>query len=700
MKISLTRKARTKTRKQKDHALNILLLKIAIIIFTTAVIVYFLPRTSGFNYSYELNQPWHYGTMISTQKFNIQMSDSTLELKHDSIARSFMPYFNRNTDTENIVRNRLEALECGHHMKQHIIEMFDSVYQHGVMGRADYDSLKAVGTTHIRIIQDNHASVVPIEQVITLHEAYRFIVHHDEQAYPASEISRLNINAILTENLQYEPMKSGEELRGEYNAVTSDMGFVRVNEKIVDRGELVTEEIYQKLKSYEAVLKKQQNDSETSAMLIWGQVAIVAFIISMMIAYLSVFRPDYLENKRCAILLFSLVTLFSVIASWMVTRHILHVFILPCCMAPIIIRVFMDSRTALTFHVCMVLVISLALTNQYEFIIFQIITGFMVILNLRELNQRSQIIHTAIIATVTYCAVYTAYEFAAGAVVSDLDRRIFIYFCINGLLLLFTYPLFWVMEKVFGFISDVTLIELSNINNPLLQKMSEEAPGTFQHSMQVANLASEVAKRIGANPQLVRTGALYHDIGKLERPVFFTENQAGSNPHKYLSPTKSAEVIISHVTNGLALAEKNNLPEQIKGFIRTHHGLGKTKYFLITYKNEHPDEEVDESKFQYPGPNPQTKEQAILMMADAVEAASRSLKEYTEEAISNMVETIVDGQVKEGFLKECPITFKDITDAKEIFKERLKTIYHTRISYPELNKNTGTDNKKAANQLH
>ncbi len=348
----------------------------------------------------------------------------------------------------------------------------------------------------------------------------------------------------------------------------------------------------------------------------------------------------------------------------------------------------MDSRTAFMFHVVMVLLISLALSNPYEFILFQIIAGFVVIINLKELNQRSQLIHTAIMATITYCVCYVGYEFATGAEVSDLDSRIFMYFCVNGVMLLFTYPFFWVMERTFGFVSDVTLVELSNINHPLLQKMSEEAPGTFQHSMQVANLASEVAKKINAKAQLVRTGALYHDIGKLERPVFFTENQAGGNPHKHLNPITSAEVIISHVANGIALAEKYNLPEQIKGFIRTHHGLGKAKFFLITYKNEHPDKEVDESLFQYPGPNPTTKEEAILMMADAVEAASRSLTEYTEDAISEKVESIVDSQVNEGFFKNCPITFRDITEAKEIFTERLKIIYHTRISYPELNKNT------------
>ena len=261
------------------------------------------------------------------------------------------------------------------------------------------------------------------------------------------------------------------------------------------------------------------------------------------------------------------------------------------------------------------------------------------------------------------------------------------YFIINGILLLFTYPLLFLLEKTFGFTSNVTLVELSNINNSLLRRMSETVPGTFQHSMQVANLAAEAANRIGAKSQLVRTGALYHDIGKMENPVFFTENQSGGiNPHKNLSYEQSAQVVISHVTGGLKLAEKNNLPKVIKEFISTHHGRGKTKYFYISWKNEHPNEEPNDELFTYPGPNPFTKEQAILMMADSVEAASRSLPEYTEESISNLVEKIIDSQVEDGYFKECPITFKDIATVKAVFKEKLKTMYHTRISYPELKK--------------
>ena len=370
----------------------------------------------------------------------------------------------------------------------------------------------------------------------------------------------------------------------------------------------------------------------------------------------------------------------------MVTNNIFNVYILPYAMLPIIIRVFLDSRTAFLTHVITILICSITLRYPNEFILTQIAAGLVAIFSLRELSQRSQLFRTALLVILTYAAIYFAFELISENDLSKLNVSMYIYFIINGVLLLFAYPLLFLLEKTFGFTSNVTLVELSNINNDLLRRMSETVPGTFQHSMQVANLAAEAAIRIGAKSQLVRTGALYHDIGKMENPAFFTENQSGVNPHKNLSYEQSAQVVISHVTDGLKLADKHNLPKVIKDFISTHHGRGKTKFFYISWKNEHPGEEPNEEVFTYPGPNPFSKETAILMMADSVEAASRSLPEYTEESISNLVDKIIDSQVQEGYFKECPITFKDIATIKAVFKEKLKTIYHTRISYPELKK--------------
>ena len=421
-------------------------------------------------------------------------------------------------------------------------------------------------------------------------------------------------------------------------------------------------------------------------MTIFGQVLFVSIFVLFFMIYLELFRNKYYERKGTLTLLFALVVIFPVILSIMVAQNIGSVYVVPFAMIPIIVGIFLDSRTAFVAHIIIVLLCSITLRYPYEFIVLQIGAGMAAIYSLRELSQRSQLFRTAVIVFACYALLYFAFALIQDDELTKLNTRMYIYFGINGILLLFAYPLLFVLEKTFGFTSNVTLVELSNINNSLLRKMSEIAPGTFQHSLQMANLAAEAANRIGANSQLVRTGALYHDIGKTLNPAFFTENQSGINPHKSLSYEQSAQVIINHITDGIKLAEKHNLPKVIKDFIRTHHGAGVAKYFYISYKNEHPDEEVDMSMFSYPGPNPFTKEQAILMMADAVEAASRSLPEYTEESVNGLVEKIVDGQVSDGYFKECPITFKDIALVKALFKEKLKTVYHTRITYPELKK--------------
>lgn len=678
---------RTKAQQAKRQALFQMLRVSGVVVVATLLIVLFLPRTSGLNYSYELGQPWRYGALISTQKFNIQMSDSDLSKSRDSLERTFMPYFTKDVSMGNNVKESLNSLSTNDELKRKLALVLDTIYERGVISGEDFDSLSEKGTTYIRIIGGNIANVVALDYPQTVHQAYKYIISNPLFRGHEAELGDMNINTILAENLKYEDSKSQQELLQHYENMTSSLGFVRVNEKIIDRGEIVTSDIYQKLKSYDKVIE-EMSETNVSIMspLLWGQIVMVMFILIALASYLKIFRFGYYNSIRYISLIYLFLTFMAILASLMVSRHFFHIFILPCCMVPIVVRVFADSRTGFVVHVATVMLISLALSQPYDFIILQLVAGMIAIFNLKELTQRSQIIHTAIIVMLTYALFYTAYQFATGAELKDVDYRSYIYFAINGFLLLLTYPLFWVIEKLFGMVSDVTLVELSNTNNPLLQQMSSEAPGTFQHSMQVANLASEAAKRVGAKIQLVRTGALYHDIGKLERPVFFTENQAGGNPHDHLSPQKSAEVIISHVTKGLQLAERNNLPTQIKDFIRTHHGNGKVKYFLITYKNGHPDESVDESLFQYPGPNPMTKEQAILMMADAVEAASRSLKEYTEDSISQMVDRIVDAQVSEGYFSQCAITFQDIFLSKEVFKERLRIMYHTRISYPELKK--------------
>ena len=360
--------------------------------------------------------------------------------------------------------------------------------------------------------------------------------------------------------------------------------------------------------------------------------------------------------------------------------------VIPFAIAPVMINVFLDSRTAYITHTIIILITSLIVPDPFVFVLLQLVAGIAAIYSLTELTERSQIFRVALVVVLCYSLVYFGYELIAKSSFALLSKRMYIDFLLNAVLLLFAYPLMLLFEKIFRFTSDVTLMELSNFNVKLLRQLSENAPGTFRHSMQVSNLAAAAANKVGASSLLVRTGALYHDIGKLENPVFFTENQGKTNPHACLPYEQSAKIIINHVKDGLRIAEKHNLPQAIKDFIASHHGKSKAKYFYISYKNEHPGEEIDESLFTYPGPAPHTMETAILMMADAVEAASRSLPEYTEESINTLVDRIVDGQVSEGHFKECPITFRDINDIKTVFKEKLRTIYHTRISYPTLKK--------------
>ena len=368
------------------------------------------------------------------------------------------------------------------------------------------------------------------------------------------------------------------------------------------------------------------------------------------------------------------------------THSLMSVYVIPYCILPIFIRVFMDSRTAFISHTISILLCAVALHHPYEFVVTQLVAGLVAIYSLRQLSQRSELVSAAALVTVASLITYFCLELIHGSPYSSngFDKWTYIFILLAGVLSLLSYTLLMPIERIFGFTSNVTLVELSNINNAILRRLSEEAPGTFQHSLQVANLAAEVANSIGAKSQLVRTGALYHDIGKLENPVFYTENQSGTNPHDNLPYEQSAQIIIQHVKNGLRLAERYQLPSVIKGFISTHHGRSLAKYFYVSYKKDYPEKEIDERLFTYPGPNPSTLEQAILMMADSIEAASRSLSEYTEESLNNMVDRIIDDQVTSGYFTQCPISFLEIAEAKEVFKNKLRTMYHTRIQYPEL----------------
>lgn len=680
---------------KKEFSLKDLLYKVLIFIGTVGVIVYFLPRDGKFNYQFDIDKPWKYGQLMATFDFPIYKADEVVKREQDSILSSFQPYFQLDKEVEKKVlaklktdyQSRLRELLPSIDYVRFLERTLSEIYRAGIVSTEELDKLHKDSISSIMVINDKMASHQPTEKVYSVKDAYHYILTADSSRYRPEVLRQCSLNEYLFPNLTYDEQRTEnarEEILNDYSWAN---GIVLSGQKIIDRGEIVNQETYSILESLRKESIKRSESIGQKRLMLVGQILFTGIFMLCFMLYLELFRKDYYKRKGSLSLLFASITFYCVLTAIMVSNNIFNVYIIPYAMLPVIIRIFLDSRTAFTAQAITILICSICLRYPHEFILLQLSAGLVAILSLRELSQRSQLFRTAILVILTYIAVYFAFELITENDLSKFNGSMYTYFIINGILLLFAYPLLFLVEKTFGFTSNVTLVELSNINNSLLRRMSETVPGTFQHSMQMANLAAEAANRIGAKSQLVRTGALYHDIGKMENPVFFTENQSGNvNPHKNLSYEQSAQTIISHVTDGLKLAEKHNLPKAVKDFITTHHGRGKTKYFYISWKNEHPGEEPDEEVFTYPGPNPFTKEQAILMMADSVEAASRSLPEYTEESIGNLVEKIIDSQVAEGFFKQCPITFKDIDVVKTVFKEKLKTIYHTRISYPELKK--------------
>ena len=620
--------------------------------------------------------------------FPIYKSELAVKKEKDSLLKEYEPYFNYNKDIEgNMVRKFVTDHSEGipglsDDYISIIANRLHRIYQIGIVSSSDYSTFASDTTRMVRIVNGKNATSMVMAQFLSTKKAYEQLFLDNILEQHRSQLQKCNLNNYIVPNIIYDKDRSEESMRDLVSSVPLASGIAQKGQKIIDRGEIVDENVYRTIESFKKENERRNSDETQQRLTLFGKALYVFVIILFFTIYLTLFRKDYFEKARNVAMLYSLIVIFSLLTGLMVRNTIAHVYIIPYAMVPIFTRVFMDSRTAIITHVAMVLICALMLQHPMEFIVVETLAGMAAVYSLRDLQFRSQLFKTAIIVTIVAMTMNFAFDLIRMSAFSEFDMSYYNYLIINGILLLFAYPLLYLLEKTFGFISDITLIELSNSNNPLLRRMSEVAPGTFQHSIQVGNLASEIANKIGAKAQLVRTGALYHDIGKTINPIYFTENQSGINPHEDLSYIESAQIIISHVTEGLKMAERSGLPSIIKDFICTHHGQGKAKYFYVKYKNEHPDEEVDELLFTYPGPNPFTREQAILMMADATEAASRSLPDYTEKSIRELVNRLIDGMVAEGFFRECPITFRDITYAKTVLCEKLKTIYHARVSYP------------------
>jgi len=673
-----------------SHYWRNFLTRAALIAISVIITVWFMPRATGPQYRYDIGKPWMYNSLIAKFDFPIYKTDAAVKGEQDSIRNIFEPYYNYDTGVEKRVTDKfLDDFRTGipglHGNYTAIIaECLHRLYQKGIMKTQDFSNIVKDSSNMVRLVNGKNASSMPIGSFYSMIGAYEQLFKDERLAPHRQLLQRCNLNEYIEPNLIYDKERSETELNDLLSSMPLASGMVLTGQKIIDRGEIVDDYTFRVLSSFEREMQRRSSTVNTITSTIVGQVIFVTIIMMLFTLYLGLYRKDYFDKPRSIAMLYVLITIFPILVSLMIENSIMNVYVLPFAIVPIFIRVFMDSRTAFISHTIMILLCAAVVRYQYEFILVQLTAGLVAIYSLRELSQRAQLFRTVVLVTLSGCAVYLALQLMQENSIEEMDNSLYKYIIVNGVMLLFAYPLMLVIEKMFGFTSNVTLIELSNTSKEPLRALSEIAPGTFQHSIMVGNLAAEIANKIGAKAQLVRTGALYHDIGKMKDPAFFTENQVGVNPLNDMPREEAAQIVISHVTEGQKLAEKHNLPKIIKDFITTHHGCGKTKFFYISYKNEHPDEPVNDALFTYPGSNPFTREQAILMMADTIEAASRSLPEYTPESISSLVNRLIDQQVEDGFFEYCPITFHDIAIAKQVLIERLKAIYHTRISYPEL----------------
>ena len=675
----------------KEKRLNIP----AVIYFvaTALLIAYFFPREGKFRYQFYEGKPWRYGLLTAPSDFPIYKTDQEVEAEKDSVLRSFEPYFRLDPS---IQKQKIEELRTNYNRSlrhkitpaylQYVENILGDLYEKGIISTQELDKLKETGETHVNLLENAISRPYYISDFFTVRTAYEFIINNCPASLDPTVLQSCDINNYISENVSYAAEMSEKVKEDMLQGVSLASGMVQAGERIVDRGEIVDHHTYNVLRSLKIIHETKTGGTQAQSIILAGQFVLVFGLMACFWLYLWSFRIKIYHNRRNVLFLILCILVSCILSELCVNYALFNVYILPFAIVPIVVRTFFDSRTALFIHLIIVLICSLMVPFPHEFLILQIIAGMVVTFSLKDLSERSQLIRCAFFIFLSYVICYLSLTLFQEANFNKINWMMMLYFGINFILLMFAYVLVYMLEKTFGYVSTITLVELSNINNPILKKLSETCPGTFQHSLQVSILAAEAANRIGANAQLVRTGALYHDIGKMSNPAFFTENQSSVNPHDQLSFDQSAQIIISHVTEGVKMAEKAMLPKAVVNFIRTHHGRGKAKYFYNSYKNQYPDKPINEELFTYPGPNPFSKETAVLMMADSVEAASRSLKEHTEESITLLVNKIIDGQIADGLLKNAPLTFKDIETVKGVFIEKLKTMFHTRVSYPDLKK--------------
>jgi len=639
---------------------------------------------------YNEGRPWNYPKLIAPFDIPIEYDSLSAKKIKDSIDSGFSPIFSVDDEhkaqaLDTIEKSLQEIKGVTPSTKQKLMAAVGQIYDEGIVDNVTRSMIAKKKITQIRVInsQGNESVTINASNLRSAMEAYNHIDTTILINLPdGKEISQL-LHRNLVPSLTYDSLKSKALLDDAYKMALAPHGIKLTGERIIDYGEIVTPAKYTLIKTYERLSAESDMNNTIQRFSIFGNIVVLFLLLLVLYLYIRIMYPRIFGSLRHMVFLFTFVFVFVLIVYIIAHLRSGFMYLIPFALVPIVVTVFFNTSLGFFTHMIVVLISSLVAPEASDFIILQFLAGIIAIVSIKGMLQRSQLVLCAFFIFLSYTITYVAQYLVRNGTLETLDWHVILFFAVNCIVLSFAYFGIFIVEKIFGFTSQVSLVELSDINNPVLRELSENCPGTFQHSLQVATLAGEAARQVGANVQLVRAGALYHDIGKIENPAFFTENQSGINPHDVLQPDQSAGIVISHVNDGLKRAEKANLPQVIKDLIVQHHGKSKTRYFYNKALKQSESGEVDVEKYTYPGPNPQSKEAAILMMADACEAATKSLSEPTEENITNLVSKIIDGQVKDGLFNDSPISFKDVGVVKETLIKRLLTFYHTRVSYPE-----------------
>ena len=658
------------------------------IVAAIALIDYVFPHRDAFRYEYELGKPWRYGRLIADYDFPVYYQDSIIEQMEDSLRAQVAPIYYRDSAVVDGVFLDLqnEQTILGEEAYAHLTQLLRHYYARGILTNPDQQALLQAGYRYGRIEYGGHQlQDVPAQDMMSEKQVYDRLMSDSLYAHAYRRCGR--IHELVLANLLPDTMAMHREYNELRKTISSTYRVIEAETRIIDQGQIVDAKTMDVLDSYKRVQLEQQSETKSTVMMHVGQILLIAILLGSLLGFLYFFRKWHHEKQAYTLVAVGMVTLMVVLTA--LASHLIvgGAYLVPIGVTTIVLATFHGSRTAYWCHMVMTLLCSFIAPSHFEYLVVQSVVGILIIFCLNDgMNDRAQLLRVCLVALITYPLVYCAYTLSNEGTLHNVPWPTLAMMVCNALLLMMSYLIIFALERLFGFMSGVTLVELCNLGQGLLLRLSKEAPGTFQHSLQVANLTAAAAEAIGASSQLVRTGALYHDIGKLWNPIYFTENQMGGNPHDKLTTEESVEIIKRHVTEGLRMAEKANLPVAIRRFIATHHGCGVIKYFYVTWCNAHPGEEPDLSLFTYVGPDPETREEALLMMGDGIEAASKSLKEYNHAAFLKLVNNIVDSLVSSGRLNNARITLNEIQRAKESFVSGLESIYHARIAYPELKK--------------